>query len=316
MAKLPSVVAIISSDPFLQGEAAREFVLSLPEEPQRTDFDGSTAKLADVLDEVRSVSMFGGLRVAIVRNANDFVTNFRSELEDYCERPSDEGVLVLRMESLPKSQRIYKAIDKIGKIIEAAAPKQYELANWIIGRCKSVHQAQIAPDAANALAELIGADLGRLDTELAKLSLQTDTGRIELSHVSGAVVFQREQEMWNMTDQLTAGRVDEAVRRWRHMVQSDPSSEFRAVTWLALWVEKASRAMEMATRRVPAMTISKELKIWPAQNVDSLLAVARKLGLARLARAVDELVDLDRSIKSTGTNVSASVERFLVSMRG
>jgi len=312
--KIFNVVAIVSSDPFLQGEAVREFVRTIPNDPQRIDFDGETAKLADVLDEVRSPSMFGGLRVAVVRDANDFITKFREQLEDYCAAPSDAGILVLRCDSLPKTQRIYKAIDKIGKIIDVAPPKQFELQNWIIVRAKSHHQAQITPDAARSLAEMIGADLGKLDSELGKLALQTTTGRIEAQHVLSVVVFQREQQMWDMTDQLTAAKPDEAVRRWRHLVQTDPSSEFRAVTWLALWVEKAARALSLRKMRVPSSEIAKELKIWPAQNVDRLIATAERVGETRLLAAVDQLVELDRSIKSSGTDVAASVERFLATI--
>jgi DNA polymerase III subunit delta len=315
MPQFPPVVAVVSSDPFLQGQATQTFLKSLGEEPQRRDFDGTSAKLAEVLDEVRSVSMFGGLRVAIVRNASDFISDHREALEDYCASPGDGGILLLRCDSLPKTQRIYKAIEKIGHIIDAQPPKLFELPNWVIDRARAVHNTPILPDAAKLLCDLIGADLGRLDTELGKLSLQTDSGKIELKHVSGAVVFQRDQQMWEMTDQLTLGKVDEAVRRWRFMIQSDPTTEYRAVTWLAIWVEKAQRAMEMSQQRVPTQTIGTQLKIWPAANVDKLLATVKRLGEARLNQAVTDLVELDRSIKSTGTNVAMSVERFLVGLR-
>ena len=94
-----------------------------------------------------------------------------------------------------------------------------------------------------------------------------------------------------MTDALTTGQTAEAVRRWRQLVASDPSSEFRAVTWLALWLEKATRALAMKRMRINSFTIAKELKIWPAQNADKLLMTVDRLGddfLADAAFALDQ----------------------------
>ena len=69
--------------------------------------------VADVLDELRSFAMFGGTKVVVVRNADAFLTRFREQLEDYVAQPSDSATLVLRLNSLPANQRIYKAIDAV-----------------------------------------------------------------------------------------------------------------------------------------------------------------------------------------------------------
>lgn len=117
-----------------------------------------------------------------------------------------------------------------------------------------------------------------------------------------------------MTDALTTGQTREAVRRWRQLVASDPSSEFRAVTWLALWLEKAQRALAMKRMRINAFTIAKELKIWPAQNAEKLLVTVERMGDAKLREAVDQLVDVDRKNKSGLGDPVANVEQFLLTL--
>ena len=49
----------------------------MPPDVQRTDFDGETAQLAEMLDELRSFAMFGGGKLVTVRNADAFLTRFR-----------------------------------------------------------------------------------------------------------------------------------------------------------------------------------------------------------------------------------------------
>lgn len=311
---LPPVIAIVGADVFLQLEAIQDVLKRVPGDADRVDLDGDTARLADTLDELRSFSMFGGHKLVVVRAADDFVSKFREQLEDYLEAPGDAGTLVLRVASMPKNTRLYKAIDKRGGIVACDPPKQGELPAWIVARGRSTHGVKVNDDAARVLADLIGPDLGRLDNELAKLSLQVEGGVLRADDISSSVAFQREQAMWDLTDALTIGRSDEAVKRWRHLVVTDPSSEFRAVTWLGLWLEKAGRALQMKRMRMNAFAISKELKIWPASNAEKLLATVERMGERRIADAVERLIDVDRKNKSGLGDPTANVEQFLLTI--
>lgn len=312
--EIKPVYAVVGEDVFLQLQALATVREAMPADASRTDVDGESAGLADTLDELRSPSLFGGHKLVVVRSADEFITKYREQLEDYVGSPSDSGTLVLRCASLPKNQRIYKAIAKAGEVIDCAPPKQGELPGWVMRRAREAHGLTMGDDAARVLADLIGADLGRIDNELAKLALQTDGKAVRPEDVGRGVAFQREQEMWEMTDALTVGQVDEALRRWRHLVASDPSSEFRAVTWLAIWVEKALRAVVLRRQKMNAFAIGKELKIWPAQNAEKLIATAERLGEGRLRGAVERLLDVDRRNKSSLGEPARNVESFLLSL--
>src|SRR5205823_2901492 len=172
--------------------------------------------------------------------ADAFVTRFREQLEDYVAAPSDSGTLVLRLSSLPANQRIYKLIEKAGQVIKCEPPGEAGLMRWASEHAKNVHRVTLAPDAAKLLVEQVGADLGRLDTEIAKLAINAEGGKVSLDMVSANVAFTREREMWDLTNALAVGNVAEALRRWKQLVQSDPSAEFRAVTWLGMWLGEAS----------------------------------------------------------------------------
>jgi len=304
MGKVAPVYALVGEDSFLQMEALVQIRRELGGEVQRADFDGERAELAEVLDELRSYAMFGGGgKLVVVRNADEFISRFREQLEDYVAKPSSNGTLVLRVPSLPARERIHKAIAKSGKIISCEPPKQ--LRPWILDRAKSAHKLTVDSDAADLLADFIGADLGRLDNELAKLVLQVESARVTSKDISGTVAFQREQEIKDMTAELAAGRPAEALRRWRNMVQLDPSAEFRAVTWLTMWLEDV--AYINAGGSVQKLT-------WKYPNhLDQVIGFARSLGSAGHRRAVTELAEIDRRSKSGFGDAVVNVERFILS---
>src|SRR3954452_12602681 len=107
------VYALVGSDAFLQLQKLNEVLKALPKDSQRIDVDGERVELAEVLDELRSFAMFGGAKAVVVSNGEEFISRFREQLETYCEHPADSATLVLRVNSLPKNQRIYKSINKV-----------------------------------------------------------------------------------------------------------------------------------------------------------------------------------------------------------
>ena len=308
------VYALVGGESFLQLEALQRIIGQFPADVQRVDFDGERAELDQVLDELRSFAMFASAKVVVVRDADAFVTRFRESLEKYLAQGDGAGTLVLRMSSLPKNQRIYKSIAKAGQIEPCDAPKPAELPGWIINRAKTAHQATIAPDAARLLAELIGGEMGRLDSEIAKLAVMSDNAKIDAKQVKQGVAFQREQEIWDMTNELAAGRIDQALRRWRQLVQMDSSAEFRAVTWLGIWLEKVTQAIDMLDQGISNFDIARALKIWPSQMQEPFIKTAKKLGMAGVERAVDMLVEVDFQSKTGVGEAATNVERFLLAV--
>lgn len=313
MPRTSPVVALVGKDSFLQLDALRAFAQQLGD-PQRTDLDGADADPRAAFDDLRTPSMFGGPRLVVVRDGDAFVKKHRDALEAYCEHPGTEGTLVLRLDALPKNQRLYKAIDKLNGVVECEPPKGAALAKWARERA-ATHEAKMEMAAADALVDLLGGEPGRIDSEIAKIALGLDEGTtITEEHVRANVAFARDQQLWEMTDALTMGRPDEAIRRWRQLQQTDPTAEFRAVTWLALWLDKASRAFALAQKKVQPFAIAKELKIWPAKNVDALLQAATQLGPTGLRAATDRLAEVDLKNKSSVGTPAANVELFLASL--
>jgi DNA polymerase III delta subunit len=169
------------------------------------------------------------------------------------------------------------------------------------------------PDAARMLADLIGKDLGRLDTEIAKLAIAADGngGKITAETVSMNVAFTREREMWDLTNAVASGNTAEALRRWRQMVQADASTEFRAVTWLGIWLGDVATIVNDGPRSPAAGKLRWKYK---GDAFDKFVASAMSLGKEGYARALDLLTEIDLQSKSGVGDAATNVERFILAL--
>ena len=89
------VSVVFGDDAFLRRQSLlklREAVLGGGEDDfSLTVFNGREVQLRDVLDELATVAMFGGKRLVVVEEAEDFISAHRAALEDYVARPSPHG---------------------------------------------------------------------------------------------------------------------------------------------------------------------------------------------------------------------------------
>ncbi len=172
-----------------------------------TVFEGKQAALADVLDELSTIAMFGGsARLVLVEEADDFVTRYRSELEDYVQSPRPTGKLILETKSWPATTRLYKAVAAKGLPIECSALKAAETPKWLVGWAKKTHGVQLASAAAGMLVDFVGTELGLLDQEVSRLALSVGQDRkISAQMVSQNVGSWRARTTWDMLDAALAG---------------------------------------------------------------------------------------------------------------
>ncbi len=227
-AKYPAkpVCAVFGDEAFLRRQtilALRSAVLGGEDADfSLTTFEGRDTLLRDVLEVLSTVAMFGGgSRLAVVENADDFVSRYRQQLEDYVARPSRSGVLVLDLDSLPSNTRLYKLVAAEGLLIDAKSPPPARLTKWLADWAKQHHRAAISPAAADLLVERIGPELGLLDQELAKLALVAGEDRKVTPELVGkSVGGWRAKTTWDMLDAAMEGHVADAMLQLDRLLSS------------------------------------------------------------------------------------------------
>jgi DNA polymerase III subunit delta len=157
----------------------------------------------------------------VVEDADDFVSRYRPQLEDYVAKPSRNGVLVLDLGSLPSNTRLFKSIAAEGLLIDCNAPAPARLTKWLSDWAKHHHRVQLSASAAETLVEMAGPELGLLDQELAKLALLAGEDRkIPPEMVSRAVGGWRTKTTWEMLDAAMDGKVRDAMQQLDRLLAS------------------------------------------------------------------------------------------------
>ena len=184
-------------------------------------FGGAQAEWPDVADAVASLSLFGsGRPVAMVEEADKFVTRCRDHLEDHVNA-AGSGVVVIDVKSLPGNTRLAKAVAAKGLHIRCQAPDRgkeltkfrKDAGRWLIKRAKEVHGGQLASDAVDTLFDLLPMSLGVLDQEVARLTLVAEGGAIDAKLVQEHVGGWRVRTAWDMIDAVVEGRAADAIQQ-------------------------------------------------------------------------------------------------------
>lgn len=272
-----------------------------------TVFEGRKATIEDVLAELSTVAMFGGgQRLVLVEEADEFVTRYRSELEDYVAKPRSTGRLMLEVRSFPGNTRLAKAVISQGLAIECNAPKAAKLTDWLVSWAGGTHRTKLARTAAEMLIEMVGPELGLLDQEVARLALLVEPGgEITAKSVQQTVGSWRAKTTWVMLDTALGGRVSEALTQLDRLLLAGESPigllaqisstlrRFAAATRLILQAESLGRRLPLRTALEQAGF--KSFALGKAQQQ------LRQLGRDRGAGLLGWLLEADLALKGASS---------------
>ncbi len=283
--------------------------------------DGGSAEYRGVFDELSTVAMFGGSRrLVIVEHADEFVTRFRGQLEDYVAKPRSSGVLLLCPKTWPANTRLYKAIDKSGLQIDCKAPTAGRVAKFLVDRAKKVHRATLEPAAAEAMVDMIGPELGLLDQQLATLALIAGEGEtVGVDLVQQHVGSWRAKTAWEMLDLAAGGNAKAAFEQLERLLTAGEhpiailaqiSSTLRRFAAATRYVQAA----EVAGRR-PKLREALEQAGFKSFVIGKAEEQLKKIGRQRAADLYRLLLEADLALKGQSSAAGRSrmvLERLLV----
>ncbi|MCH8923515.1 MAG: DNA polymerase III subunit delta [Planctomycetes bacterium] len=314
------VCVVYGDEAFLRTEVLSSLKGRLLGEEQDADFslavlEGPKVELADVLDRLSTVAMFGGARVVVVEDADDFVKRYRGELEDYVARPATGAFLLLVLQTFPSNTRLYKVVAEHGLAVACGALDGARLLRWMADRAKSKYGVVLEAPAAEMLLEQVEPAMGLLDQELAKLSLlaQPD-GKITAQLVRETVGGWRAKTTWDMLDAALDGHPQKTLRQLDRLILAGeaPIAILGQISYTLRRLAAATRLIEQSRREKRGITLPQALKeagfkTWPAamQKAERQL---RTLGRLRGGRLYHWLQETDLALK--GERSAPALARF------
>jgi DNA polymerase-3 subunit delta len=331
---IPAAVAVFGDETFLKRLVRTRLVATVVgDDPSAiyATFDGASVEWRDVSDELATLTLFGNnRRLVVVAEADDFVSRFRAQLEQYVAQPRRTGVLVLEVGTWASNTRLYKAIHQAGLQVDCRLPQrtagrstvvdETRLLKWLVAWSKSQHGAELDASAARLLWELAGPDLGMVDQDVAKLALfAPSSGKIGAKLVQEVVGGWRGKTVWETIDAAADGNANEALRQLDKALQSGehPQALFGQISWSLRRYAVAARIYQQAEAAGQRLTLREALveagfRTWPA---DALAVAERQLiqiGRDRAGKLFSWLLDADLAMK--GSHSAPERARFTLEL--
>ncbi|MDG2222736.1 MAG: DNA polymerase III subunit delta [Rubripirellula sp.] len=318
---LPDVIALFGSDATLRSWSLQ----SLIGDGDITALDGETTTWSDVRDDLATASLFdmGSKRTIVIRSADAFLKEHRSEIEKYITKPGKACRFVLELDTLTTSTRVYKALLKEHLLIGCssavdnkagvtAASRRKFLSGYVAKR----HQVTLPGAAVDALIEILGEEIGMLDTEVAKLSLYLDQGekKIDEALVREVAAGWKGKTVWEINDAIAEGNAAEALRQLDKLMSGGqrPIALFPQMAWalrqlgLATAVVLHREQRDGRTPSLPEAFAAAQVK-GNRKRAESQLKV---LGRGRGKKLLPWLLDADLKLK--GSHSQDPRDRFLL----
>jgi DNA polymerase-3 subunit delta len=273
-------------------------------------FEGESATPEAVTGALNAMTFALGRRFIVV----DGVERWRErELEPLISAlralPPDTTVALFAREE--GRQRVpavlHDAVREAGGDISAEeSVKPWELPKWVIARAAELG-VTVEPDAARALIQSVGERQQRLLRELEKLQLSVGAGgRVDADTVEQLAAPSAERRAWSLADALVAGDGSAATRTYLTL-----RSQGERVPGLLYWMSQRVRAAHDIARAVdagePPAQIKRRLRM-PSRAADRLIADARRSGVERLRRAIEEIADLELASRGGGGRAGGASE--------
>jgi DNA polymerase-3 subunit delta len=326
--------AVFGDEAFLKCEVLavlRRHVLSGEDDFSVATFAGDHAQLREVLDALATVSLFSaGRRMAIVEDADSFVTQYREQLEEYVARPAKGSVLVFDVKTWPSNTRLAKALAASGLAVECRSVESWEpkfrkakeraVKSWLVERAKTEYPIRFDTAAADAMFELLPPEPGVLVQELDKLATLAGEKRVvDAKLVRENVGGWRARTTWDMIDAAADGRAADALAQFDRLIAAGEkphgllpqmASSLRRFATATSLIDAA----EARRQKLPLRNALSQAGVPPFKLNDAERQL-RQIGRRRAAKLTRWLLAADLAVKSHNSSDDAArieLERLIV----
>jgi DNA polymerase-3 subunit delta len=293
-----------------------------------TEFNLNDRPLEELLDDARTLSLFGGPRLIVGRQAEGALprgagarTVPPSELVRYFADPTPGTTILLEASRYDASSRDDKSkLERVAKFY-AGVPVRVDLER--LSEREAVAGAQsiakqlglsVAPDVLAELTEMLGNDLARISNDLDKLSLYTGTGKsVTREDIELLVPEARQRGMFEFSDALARKDRGRALDILDILAQGGEYWPMQ-INLLAGLFRQALIVKEGGLKnpnQVSSAFQKRSMRIWPAR-ARQVLGMARQFTIDEIESALLELFKADRDLRRERPDDRIIVEHLVV----
>ena len=272
-------------------------------------FEGKSIDPAEIISLADTLPFFAERRLILIEDSG-FFKNKCDELADYLPSLPETTCLLFAEAEVDKRNRLYKAVQKYGRVTEFQSQDERTLMRWILGTLKKENK-KITEDTLRHFLERTGSDMENIHMELEKL----------LSYTEGRDVITSE-DVEEICTMQTTGQIFEMIRAIAEKKQrlaldlyydllALKEPPMRILFLIARQFNQLLLVKSLAAKGMDRSSIASKAQVAPF-IAGRLMTQARSFTLEQLKNAVKDCVDAEEAVKTGRMTDILSVELLIV----
>lgn len=304
--KIRPCYVIAGPERFLALAARRQIVKAIfKDAPPTADFfQAFKHRLGEILDCLRTPSMFAPWRLVVVDEGEKFKKKDWEGIKKYLEgRPQKETLIVFT-----DSSKTDFHLPSSAAVIECKKLYPRQVLGWL--NMEASHQKiPISREAASFLVDCVGTDLGEISQTLQKLTLFVGNQRlINLQDVEKAVARTAQKNLFDLTNAIGRRELRSALKQLDQILDQG-EEPLKTLALIARHFRLLARAQELLAAGASA-DIARALKVHPFFAKD-YVEQARHLPSGGWTRRFKALYACDKSLKSSRHKPNLILEKLV-----
>ncbi len=273
-----------------------------------TVFSGKDIPEDDVISAADTLPFFAERRLVVVDESGWFKASLK-KLPDFLPSMPESTVLLFIESAVDKRNRLYKAVQTLGSILELKHPEGRELSVWAAAYLARAGK-KITPSTMDHFLDMVGNDMENVENELEKLiSYVGDSDVVDRRAVDTITTVLPEDRVFQMVDAVTDHRERDALRYYGDLLALKVSPTLILYLTAKRYQQllNVKNLMDAGRKKTE---IAQELKL-REYAAGKLMSQARPLKSAALFGMLRRCVEYEERVKTGDLNDRMAVELLL-----
>ncbi len=272
-------------------------------------FEGKSIDPAQIISLSDTLPFFAERRILLIEDSGFFKSKC-DELADYLPKMSESTCLIFVESDIDKRNRLYKAVQKQGRVTEFQIQDERTLMKWILGILKKENR-KITEPTLQLFLEHTGTDMENISMELTKLLSYTEGREVITSEdVDTICTVQTTGQIFEMIRALSEKKQKKALDLYYDLL-SLKEPPMRILFLISRQFHQLLLVKSLASKGYDKAAIASRAKLAPFV-AGKCMAQAKGFTTEQLKNAVRDCVQAEEDVKTGKLSDTLSVELLIL----
>ena len=276
-------------------------------------YEGKDTKIEEIIDLAETLPFFADRRVIVIENSGWFQKG-GDRMAEYLGTLPETTYFIFVETQIDKRSKLYKTVNKQGRIAEFAPQDEQTLKRWILGMLKKEGKNITAADL-QYLLERTGTDMANIKTEMEKLLCYTlEKSEITKEDVEEVCTKQVQNQIFDMINAIADRNQKRALELYYDLLTlKEPP--MRILALIGRQFNYLLQVKELRKKGYSSQVISEKTGLH-GFVVGKYAKQAEKFKTKELKEALEACVEADENVKTGKMNDVMSVEILICKYSG